>query len=298
MTCGLVQGAAVMIVLISSDPLMEEVGASREPWSPLGTRELELTSAVRVKHCPTTKRSTTINSKVDIVIFDFDSTVIAGESLEMVLDTVMKQDPESKEKLREISRITDLGMNGDISFGEALSRRLEIAAPSLSDVEAWCGEHNPGLLSEGFADLVQKLHDQKIKVYILSGGFADVIRPFAMRLGIPSERVFAVEIVWGQDGAFQAVDGRNLMSLSKLEGARKVREAWDGLFTVVVGDGYTDYQLWAGGIADEFIAYTEHVRRQKVVSVAERVVGNMQQLREILNLDNVEGQDGPTTGTC
>ena len=34
---------------------------------------------------------------------------------------------------------------------------------------------------------------------------------------------------------------------------------------IVVGDGYTDYQLFEAGLADKFIAYTEHVERASIM---------------------------------
>ena len=38
--------------------------------------------------------------------------------------------------------------------------------------------------------------------------------------------------------------------------------------TIVIGDGYTDYEIKKHGYADIFIAYTEHIDRSNVSSLA------------------------------
>ena len=36
--------------------------------------------------------------------------------------------------------------------------------------------------------------------------------------------------------------------------------------TVIVGDGYTDFEVYNQGVADYFFAFTEHSAREKVVN--------------------------------
>ncbi|MDE5024831.1 phosphoserine phosphatase, partial [Francisella tularensis subsp. holarctica] len=47
------------------------------------------------------------------IIFDFDSTLIKKESLELILEPILQKSPA---KLKEIEYITKLGMQGDRSF--------------------------------------------------------------------------------------------------------------------------------------------------------------------------------------
>ena len=55
-------------------------------------------------------------------IIDFDSTFIKNESLDILFEI---SDPNNNDKIREIKKITDLGMNGHISFSESLKRRIK-----------------------------------------------------------------------------------------------------------------------------------------------------------------------------
>lgn len=53
------------------------------------------------------------------IIFDFDSTLIKKESLELILEPILQKSPA---KLKEIEYITNLGMQGDISFRDSLQK--------------------------------------------------------------------------------------------------------------------------------------------------------------------------------
>jgi len=219
-------------------------------------------------------------------VFDFDSTLIKYESLEVMLQEVMANDPKCQEKLAQIEDLTKQGMNGEISFREGLEARLRIAEPTTKDIDNFVKKHCPAGFSPGAPELVRDLKAAGKEVLIISGGFKDLIVPFAKYLDISSNKVFAVEIEWDKDtGAVKKLDPNNNGFLeSKVEGSRRVQQNVDGLQTAngpiaAIGDGYTDYQLYAQGIADTFVAFTQFAKREKVTSVAPQCVGSMEELR-------------------
>ena len=65
-------------------------------------------------------------------IIDFDSTFIKNESLDILFEI---SDPNNNDKIREIKKITDLGMNGQISFSESLKRRIKLLEASRKDID-------------------------------------------------------------------------------------------------------------------------------------------------------------------
>ena len=65
-------------------------------------------------------------------IIDFDSTFIKNESLDILFEI---SDPNNNDKIREIKKITDLGMNGHISFSESLKRRIKLLEASRKDID-------------------------------------------------------------------------------------------------------------------------------------------------------------------
>ena len=66
------------------------------------------------------------------LILDFDSTIIKGESLDLLAETVFENRLEPNFKLQEIKKLTDEGMEGRISFQESLNRRLKIRIKPIS----------------------------------------------------------------------------------------------------------------------------------------------------------------------
>jgi D-3-phosphoglycerate dehydrogenase len=57
-------------------------------------------------------------------VFDFDSTLTSVEGLDVLAEISLEGNPERAEIVKEIQEITDLGIDGDISFTDSLSRRI------------------------------------------------------------------------------------------------------------------------------------------------------------------------------
>jgi len=116
---------------------------------------------------------------------------------------------------------------------------------------------------------------------IVSGGIERVIEPFARLLGLAEAQVLAVQAHFNSNGDFQALDFTNGMADSKFEGASRVLPGLAGR-KVIIGDGTTDMELWEKGLTHEFIAYTEHARRDKVISKAPHAADSMLVVEKLL----------------
>jgi phosphoserine phosphatase len=53
---------------------------------------------------------------------------------------------------------------------------------------------------ELFSELVEKLHKKRVPVYLVSGGFQQLLAPVAAKLSIPSENVFANILLFSERG--------------------------------------------------------------------------------------------------
>ncbi|WP_440994570.1 HAD-IB family phosphatase [Cysteiniphilum litorale] len=216
--------------------------------------------------------------KYNNVIFDFDSTLIRFESLEVIMAKLLQGD---QSKIQQIEILTNAGMNGEISFRDSLEARLQVAKPTKATVNEFVAQHCPSALTIGIKKLIEQLHEQHIKVWIISGGFSELILPFAEYLGIPESHVFAVNLNWDENGYFDGLNNDNGFCDSKVTGATKIQNQLTGK-TVIVGDGFTDYELYNARIADDFIAYIEHVQRDKVLSVARLCAKNVNELEKLI----------------
>jgi len=86
-------------------------------------------------------------------------------------------------------------MSGTMKFQDALEMRLTAMAPSKSDVDNFLRERPP-TLSTGIPELIQRLGARNTAVYLISGGFRDIIHPIAETLGIDKTHVHANTILY------------------------------------------------------------------------------------------------------
>ncbi len=214
------------------------------------------------------------------VIFDFDSTLIRFESLELIMKNLLNGD---ENKIKAIEGLTEAGMNGEISFRESLDRRLQIAKPTKAALNWFAAQYCPSAFTFGIEALIIDLQRMGVEVFIISGGFKELILPFSQTLHINQNYVFAVELNWDEQGVFKSLNNDNGFCDSKLVGAQKIKHKLKGK-TVVIGDGFTDFELYRARIADDFIVYTEHVKRRKVINLAPYYANSTEELRVLLQL--------------
>jgi len=69
-----------------------------------------------------------------VYIFDFDSTITRVEALDVLAEISLANDPKKDEIIAEIKEITNLGIDGDISFTESLERRIKLLNANKADL--------------------------------------------------------------------------------------------------------------------------------------------------------------------
>ncbi len=198
---------------------------------------------------------------IKTVIFDFDSTLITAESLELLLAPPLANHPEKQALLAEI---TQQGMDGTISFAESLQQRLQIAAPTQQSIDQ-LAKTITQYLTPGMPALIKTLQDQGMDIWIISGGLRELILPVGLALNIAAAQIHGVQLRFGNHGQFIGIDQHDPFSHSKVDGARPLSKKWQSA-GVMIGDGMTDYHVYQAGLADHFIAFTQHARRTAVLS--------------------------------
>ncbi|WP_421895671.1 phosphoglycerate dehydrogenase [Marinoscillum sp.] len=216
-------------------------------------------------------------------VIDFDSTFTRVEALDVLCEISLRGQPDAQESLAKIKEITDLGMEGKISFRESLENRLEILRAHKS--------HLPELiarLSDQVSDSFQRnkefVRKYSGQIYILSNGFKDFIVPIVEHFGITEDRVFANEFTYDEEGNIVGFNKENLLSENNGK-PNKIRSMNLKGEVYVLGDGYTDYEIKKAGIAHKFYAFTENVRRANVLQNADHEAPN---LDEFLYVNKME----------
>jgi len=170
-------------------------------------------------------------------------------------------------------------MNGEINFSEALNKRLEILNINNDSIKNGI-EIIKNKISTSFVENINFIKKNADQIYIVSGGFIEFIEPVANILGIKSEHIFCNSFI-KKDNQY-ILNENNMMAkdMAKINALKKID--LDGI-VVVIGDGYTDYEIKKYGYADFFIAYIEHVNREKVSTLADYKSNSFTDIIEYLN---------------
>ena len=213
----------------------------------------------------------------DAVCFDVDSTICQDEAIDELANFLGVA--------KEVERITQQAMNGLLTFREALKSRLEIMKPSVDLLNEFI-KANPIRLTEGIKDLVDDLHERKVDVYIVTGGFQQLVLPVAELLNVPFSNVFANELLFDKEGNYIGFDTSKLTSDSGSKNVGKagvcgfLKKSYGYKNLVMVGDGATDME--ASPPADAFIGFAGNQLRESVYRKCGWMVYNFDTLRKNL----------------
>ncbi|XP_039753263.1 phosphoserine phosphatase isoform X2 [Pararge aegeria] len=211
----------------------------------------------------------------DCVCFDVDSTVIQDEGIDELARFCGKGD--------EVKRLTAEAMGGNMTFQEALKKRLDIIRPSVSQIKEFI-ETFPVHLTPGVTELVKMLHERGVIVYLVSGGFRSLIEPVAEKLHIPPSNVYANRLKFYFNGEYAGFDENEPTSRSGGKGLviRRLKELHGYQRLVMIGDGATDAE--ACPPADAFIGFGGNVVREEVKKRSAWYVTDFQELVSHLNV--------------
>lgn len=216
-------------------------------------------------------------------IIDFDSTFTQVEALDILAEIALSEDENKEHKIREIERITDEGMEGKLTLKESIERRLEMLNADR--------RHLPLLVdalkqkvSSSFRRNKEFFRMHAENIYIISNGFKDFIVPIVQDYHVLPENVYANAFTFDQNGKITGYDKNNLLSSNngKVETLRQLNLKGD---IYVIGDGYTDYEIKASGLANKFYAFTENVERESVTEKADHVAPSLDEFLYMTKLN-------------
>ena len=208
--------------------------------------------------------------------FDVDSTVCTDEGIDELAAFLGKGE--------EVAEMTNKAMGGGVGFREALEMRLSVMQPTKQSVETYLANNEPKI-SPGVPELFDALRANGKTVYLVSGGFRQMIAPIAARLGVPPENIFANNILFNEDGSYKSFDPEEFTSKAggKAEAVKHIKAKF-GLGTMaMVGDGATDLESRAPGGADVFVGYGGVQQRAAVMDGADWFVTDFDKFTEVVD---------------
>ena len=223
-----------------------------------------------------------MNTKKRSYVFDFDSTLTKVEALDVLAEITLTNNPNKNAIIQEIIDITNLGIDGEISFTESLERRIQLLKANKSDLSSLVNALKKQV-SKSIESNKSFFEDFAENIYVISCGFKEFIDPIVKEYNIPSERVFANTFEFATDGEIIGFDANN--PLSKHNGKIQCLKDMNLEGEIqVIGDGYSDYVTREAGIADTFFAYTENVSREKTTENADHIAPNLDEFLYVNDL--------------
>lgn len=215
-------------------------------------------------------------------VFDFDSTLTRVEALDVLAEMTLQGKSNKEEVIQEIQDITNLGIDGDISFTESLERRIQLLKAHKNDLEGLVSELRQKI-SKSIASNKEFFEKFSDDIYVISCGFKEFIDPIVQEYNIPSERVYANTFKFDEEGNIIGFDEDNVLAShnGKIECLKNLDLEGE---VQVIGDGYSDYVMREAGIADKFFAYTENVHREKAANNADHVTPNLDEFLYVNDL--------------
>jgi D-3-phosphoglycerate dehydrogenase len=205
----------------------------------------------------------------NIYIIDFDSTFTQVEALDELARISLSKHPDKEAIFQKIEDLTNLAMEGKLSFSESLAQRVKLLEANEDHLKQLITRLKKKV-SASFsrnADFFKKHADE---VLIVSGGFKEFITPVVSRYHIKKENIYANTFVTTGDGKIIDYDHAN--PLSEEGGKVKLMQQMNlegNLYGI--GDGYSDFQLRESGLIKKFYAFTENISRESIVKKADHV---------------------------
>ncbi|HLQ99762.1 MAG TPA: HAD-IB family phosphatase [Sphingobacterium sp.] len=215
-------------------------------------------------------------------IIDFDSTFTRVEALDELARISLKNHPDRQEIYDEIDRLTNLAMEGKLSFRESLGKRVKLLHANRSHLKKLVN-HLKKRVSKSFERNKDFFKTHADDVLIVSGGFKEFITPVVSPFHIKKENIYANTFVFDEDDNIVGYDENNPLSF---EGGKvKLLEELDLQGDMYgIGDGYSDFQLKESGHIKKFYAFTENIARKNVTEKADHVTPSFDEFLYINNL--------------
>ena len=219
-------------------------------------------------------------NKINInLLIDFDSTFIILESLEIISLLSLKDD---KNTISKIAQITDDAMKGEMPFSKALNERIKMLNANRAHLNQTI-QILKNNISKSFIKNIDFIKNNSSNIFIISGGFKELIFPIVEKFNLKYENIYANDFLFDSNDNIIGIDQSN--PLSKNQGKVAVAKNISGE-NIIIGDGYTDYEIKKNGAANTFIQFTENINRKKINSKADLISNNFDQIISFIKKNN------------
>ncbi len=215
-------------------------------------------------------------------IIDFDSTFTQVEALDELARISLKNHPDKENVFKKIDDLTNLAMEGKLSFSASLEGRVKLLEANRSDLNKLITRLKKKV-SSSFSRNKVFFRKHADEVLIVSGGFKEFITPVVSPYFIKKENIYANTFVFDEQDKIIGYDTTNPLSEEggkvKLLKTMKLEGDIYG-----IGDGHSDFQLKEFGMIKKFFAFTENIERTAVAQKADHITPSFDEFLYVSNL--------------
>jgi len=180
-----------------------------------------------------------LTPKYRLIFFDVDSTLVTIEGIDVLAGGN-----------REIVRLTEAAMNGEIPLDQVYAKRLEMIRPSRAAIEDLAQQYLASIV-KGAEETIDALKKAGCVVHLVTAGIEQALQPLATKLGVA---LHAVPLQFTPSGEYDDFDRRSLLARPRGKEivVRDIRARTKGK-AAFVGDGVSD--LEARPAVDLFVGF-------------------------------------------
>ncbi len=185
-----------------------------------------------------------MNKTFNKIFFDFDSTLIKAESLDLLGELCGVG--------AKVRKLTAASMSGAVPLEQIFKKKVDMISPSREQVRK-IAKNCTGLFVADIQEVISALHGLRKEIYILSSNFHQIIEPSANILGIPKSWIIANNLYFTSKGGYRGFTHESLLCSSLGKGAVLKKYLKKNDHSAFIGDGRSD--LSAKGVVDLFIGF-------------------------------------------
>lgn len=206
---------------------------------------------------------------IKLAVFDFDSTLMDGETIDFLAEELGLKD--------EVSKITEEAMNGNLSFFESITKRVSLLKGlPVEKVDKVC-QNLPYM--NGAKEAIAYLKESGATVVCFSGGFRNATSYAKDILGYDADFSNSLQskngILTGEVGGDMMFDWSKGDMLLRLQSLLNVSSSQ----TLVVGDGANDLSMFKHAETKIAFCGKEILKREATETIDEK---DLRKLIELL----------------
>lgn len=198
-----------------------------------------------------------LSESIDAVVFDCDGTLSSIEGIEILA--------EQNSVGKRVHELTEIAMSHEGISSALYEERLALVRPSRADVIQLAQQYFISR-TEDIVSVIEVLKALGKEIFVMSAGVNPAVQLFSAMLDIPAQHVYAVDLTFSADGAYESYDADAHVASNK--GKKVLVDELKKQFPRIihVGDGMNDVAVIDS--VERFVGYGGAKYRQKISDLA------------------------------